>query len=202
MALTILHLSFIVFIIAMGFWRGHTKNFTEPGNQRNAGGFFPFGASGVINGAAVVYLSYIGYDAVSTMAEEVRNPLTDIPVGVSGSVVLVTVLYCLMAASMTALLPYDMIDPEAPFSGAFRGWASNVIGVGASFGIMTSILVAMLGQARYMCVIGRSGVVPKWFARVHPYTSTPLNASLFLGLMQWWAEVWFSDAGFGFGLFG
>lgn len=188
MVLTVLHIMFILFVILMGFWRGEWKNFSEAGNPKHPAGFFPFGASGVFNGAAMVYLSYIGYDAVSTMAEEVRNPVRDIPVGVSGSVILVTVLYCLMAASMSMLLPYDMIDPEAPFSGAFRGgsdgwkWVSNVIGVGASFGILTSLLVAMLGQARYMCVIGRSRVVPAWFAKVHPRTSTPVNASAFLGI--------------------
>ena len=76
---------------------------------------------------------------------------------------------------------------EAPFSAAFSGrsdgweWVSRVIGVGASFGILTSLLVAMLGQARYMCVIGRSRVVPAWFARIHSKTSTPVNASAFLG---------------------
>ncbi|KAH6806359.1 cationic amino acid transporter 7 [Perilla frutescens var. frutescens] len=189
MVLTVVHILFIVFVIVVGFWRGDPKNFTEPGNPKNAGGFFPFGASGVFNGAAMVYLSYIGYDAVSTMAEEVRNPAKNIPIGVSGSVILVTVLYCLMAASMSALLPYDMIDAEAPFSGAFAGgsggwrWAANLIGAGASMGIVTSLLVAMLGQARYMCVIGRSGVVPRWFARVHPSTSTPVNASAFLGFL-------------------
>ncbi|WMV53675.1 hypothetical protein MTR67_047060 [Solanum verrucosum] len=187
MVLTVLHLVFIVFVIVIGFTRGDTKNFREAGHENHASGFFPFGASGVFNGAAMVYLSYIGYDAVSTMAEEVRNPVKDIPAGVSGSVILVTVLYCLMTASMSMLLPYDMIDPDAPFSGAFMGsdgwrWVSNVIGVGASFGILTSLLVAMLGQARYMCVIGRSSVVPAWFARVHPKTSTPVNASVFLGI--------------------
>ncbi|KAL1542279.1 Cationic amino acid transporter 7, chloroplastic [Salvia divinorum] len=188
MVLTVLHILFIVFVIVVGFWRGDLKNFTEPGNPENAGGFFPFGASGVFNGAAMVYLSYIGYDAVSTMAEEVKNPAKNIPVGVSGSVILVTVLYCLMAASMSALLPYDKIDPEAPFSGAFEvgaagwRWAANMIGAGASMGIVTSLLVAMLGQARYMCVIGRSCVVPTWFAQVHPTTSTPVNASAFLGI--------------------
>lgn len=189
MVLTGLHILFIVFVIAIGFWKGDWKNFTEPGDPKNhPSGFFPYGASGVINGAAMVYLSYIGYDAVSTMAEEVRDPVKDIPIGVSGSVVIVTVLFCLMAASMSKLLPYDMIDVEAPFSAAFKGnsngwgWASNVIGAGASFGILTSLLVAMLGQARYMCVIGRSRVVPAWFARVHPKTSTPVNASAFLGI--------------------
>ncbi|KAI5578201.1 hypothetical protein POPTR_008G017100v4 [Populus trichocarpa] len=188
MLLTILHILFIGFVILMGFWKGDWKNFTQPANPNNPSGFFPFGAPGVFNGAAMVYLSYIGYDAVSTLAEEVHDPVKDIPIGVSGSVIIVTILYCLMAASMSMLLPYDMIDADAPFSAAFRGesdgwqWVSNVIGMGASFGILTSLLVAMLGQARYLCVIGRSNVVPAWFARVHPKTSTPVNASAFLGI--------------------
>ncbi|XP_024971110.1 cationic amino acid transporter 6, chloroplastic-like isoform X1 [Cynara cardunculus var. scolymus] len=189
MILTALHILFIVFVIMMGFWKGDTKNFTEPSDPNHPGGFFPFGAPGVFNGASLVYVSYIGYDAVSTLAEEVKNPITDIPIGVSGSVILVTILYCLMAASMSMLLPYDLINPESPFTGAFVGhsnglkWVTNVIGVGASFGILTSLLVAMLGQARYICVIGRSGVVPVWFAKVHSKTSTPVNASAFLGIL-------------------
>ncbi|KAG2669464.1 hypothetical protein I3760_14G036000 [Carya illinoinensis] len=189
MVLTALHILFIAFVILVGFWQGDWTNFTKPGDpEHHPSGFFPFGASGVFEGAAMVYLSYIGYDAVSTMAEEARDPVKDIPIGVSGSVILVTILYCLMAASMSKLLPYDMFNAETPFVAAFRGksdgwgWVSNVIGVGASFGILTSLLVAMLGQARYMCVIGRSSVVPAWFARVHPKTSTPVNASAFLGV--------------------
>lgn len=187
MVLTAVHVVFILFIIVMGFWRGDARNLTRPSDPAHPGGFFPNGVGGVFSGAAMVYLSYIGYDAVSTMAEEVEKPARDIPIGVSGSVVIVTVLYCLMAASMSMLLPYDAIDTEAPFSGAFRGsegwgWVSNVIGAGASLGILTSLMVAMLGQARYMCVIGRSGVMPAWLAKVHPNTATPVNASAFLGL--------------------
>ncbi|KAJ8615055.1 hypothetical protein MRB53_034427 [Persea americana] len=187
MVLTALHLGFIFFIILLGFWRGDWKNMVEPSKPKSPGGFFPYGVGGVFNGAAMVYLSYIGYDAVSTMAEEVHNPETDIPIGVSGSVVVVTILYCLMAVSMSRLVPYDAIDVEAPFSAAFRGskqwgWVSNVVGVGASFGILTSLMVSMLGQARYLCVIGRSNVVPTWFAKVHSKTATPVNASAFLGL--------------------
>ena len=109
MLLTILHILFIGFVILMGFWKGDWKNFTQPANPNNPSGFFPFGAPGVFNGAAMVYLSYIGYDAVSTLAEEVHNPVKDIPIGVSGSVIIVTILYCLMAASMSMLLPYDMV---------------------------------------------------------------------------------------------
>ncbi|ESQ48984.1 hypothetical protein EUTSA_v10020371mg [Eutrema salsugineum] len=187
LVLTALHIAFIVFVIVMGFWKGDAKNLTRPDNPENPSGFFPFGASGVFNGAAMVYLSYIGYDAVSTMAEEVRDPVKDIPMGISGSVAIVTVLYCLMAVSMSMLLPYDLIDAEAAYSAAFSKsegweWVTKVVGIGASFGILTSLLVAMLGQARYMCVIGRSRVVPAWFAKVHPNTSTPVNASAFLGI--------------------
>lgn len=187
MVLTAVHVAFILFIIVMGFWRGDTRNLTRPADPAHPGGFFPHGVGGVFNGAAMVYLSYIGYDAVSTMAEEVERPARDIPIGVSGSVVLVTVLYCLMAASMSMLLPYDAIDKDAPFSAAFKGsegwgWVSNVIGAGASLGILTSLMVAMLGQARYLCVISRSGVMPAWLAKVHPKTATPVNASAFLGL--------------------
>lgn len=110
MLFTALHIAFIVFIIVIGFLRGDVKNFTVPAEPEHNGGFFPYGAAGVFNGAALVYLSYIGYDAVSTMAEEVENPVKDIPIGVSGSVIIVTILYCLMAASMSMLLPYDMVN--------------------------------------------------------------------------------------------
>ncbi|KAK9075101.1 hypothetical protein SSX86_003420 [Deinandra increscens subsp. villosa] len=183
--ISVLIILILTLIICYRERRRTSRRLSDPNHP---GGFFPFGAPGVFNGAALVYVSYIGYDAVSTLAEEVKNPVTDIPIGVSGSVILVTILYCLMAASMSMLLPYDLINPESPFTGAFMeksnrfNWVSNVIGVGASFGILTSLLVAMLGQARYVCVIGRSGVLPTWFAKVHEKTSTPVNASVFLGI--------------------
>lgn len=110
MVLTVLHVGFIVFIIILGFAKGDTKNLTHPASSTNSGGFAPMGARGVFNGAAIVYFSYIGYDAVSTMAEEVKHPAKDIPIGVSGSVVIVTVLYSLMAAAMCMLVPYDAVQ--------------------------------------------------------------------------------------------
>lgn len=110
MIMTAFHIAFIIFVIVMGFLKGDSKNLSSPANPEHPSGFFPFGAAGVFNGAAMVYLSYIGYDAVSTMAEEVKKPVKDIPVGVSGSVAIVTVLYCLMAVSMSMLLPYDLVS--------------------------------------------------------------------------------------------
>jgi amino acid transporter len=111
LVLTAVHVAFILFIIVMGFVHGDARNLTHPADPaHNPGGFFPHGAAGVFSGAAMVYLSYIGYDAVSTMAEEVKHPARDIPIGVSGSVVIVTALYCLMALSMSMLLPYDAVS--------------------------------------------------------------------------------------------
>ncbi|KAM4073639.1 hypothetical protein ACB094_10G035100 [Castanea mollissima] len=141
---------------------------------------------GLLDGAAGVYFSYIGYDSVSTMAEEIQTPSKSLPVGIVGSVLIVSVLYCLMALSLCFMVPYNKISESASFSMAFQHigwkWAANVVGAGACLGIVASLLVAMLGQARYLCVLGRARLVPPWFAQVHPSRGTPLNATLFLGL--------------------
>jgi amino acid transporter len=224
LVMTVLHIAFIFFIIIAGFVKGDTKNLVQAGDPAaNPSGFAPLGIRGIFNGAAIVYFSYIGFDAVSTTAEEVKNPARNMPIGVSGSVILVTVLYSLIAVALCMLQPYDMvripfaittlcshmlcelafvgldmgsgsksgcaymqIDTGAPFSTAFQHvvgweWATNFIGAGASLGIMTSLLVAMLGQARYLCVLGRANIVPRWFAAVNSTTGTPVNATVFLG---------------------
>ncbi|KAJ9173307.1 hypothetical protein P3X46_016458 [Hevea brasiliensis] len=178
--MTVFHVIFFGFIIIAGIRNGSAKNLVKPG------GLAPFGVKGVVNGAAIVYFSYIGYDSISTMAEEIQNPSRNLPVGIVGSVLIVCVLYCLMALSLCVGVPYNKIPKEASFSIVFQkigwNWASNVVGAGASLGIVASLLVAMLGQARYLCVIGRAKLVPCWLAKVHPSTGTPLNATVFLGL--------------------
>ncbi|XP_002531231.2 cationic amino acid transporter 6, chloroplastic [Ricinus communis] len=180
LVMTVFHVIFFAFIIIAGIYKGSVKNLVEPG------GIAPYGVKGIINGAAIVYFSYIGYDSVSTMAEEIQNPSKSLPIGILGSVLIVCLLYCLMALSLCVMVPYNMIPKEAAFSMVFQkigwNWASNVVGAGASLGIVASLLVAMLGQARYLCVIGRARLVPSWLAKVNPSTGTPLNATLFLGL--------------------
>ncbi|EEF31167.1 cationic amino acid transporter, putative [Ricinus communis] len=180
LVMTVFHVIFFAFIIIAGIYKGSVKNLVEPG------GIAPYGVKGIINGAAIVYFSYIGYDSVSTMAEEIQNPSKSLPIGILGSVLIVCLLYCLMALSLCVMMPYNMIPKEAAFSMVFQkigwNWASNVVGAGASLGIVASLLVAMLGQARYLCVIGRARLVPSWLAKVNPSTGTPLNATLFLGL--------------------
>uniref|UniRef100_M8CND4 Putative cationic amino acid transporter n=1 Tax=Aegilops tauschii TaxID=37682 RepID=M8CND4_AEGTA len=136
---------------------------------------------------ACLCYSSMGYDPASTMAEEIRDPARALPVGIAGSVLIVSALYCLMSVALCVMLPYTEITESAPFSSAFRDkagwrWASNVVGAGASIGIVASLLVAMLGQARYLCVIARARLVPAWLAKVHPSTGTPMNATIFLDL--------------------
>ncbi|GLT49106.1 hypothetical protein SLA2020_226860 [Shorea laevis] len=177
--MTVSHVVFFGFIIIVGFSNGSASNLVKPR------GLTPNGARGMLDGAALVYFSYIGYDSVSTMAEEIQNPSVSLPVGIVGSVLIVSALYCLMALSLCVMIPYDEISKDASYSEAFKKigweWAGNVVGAGASFGIVASLLVAMLGQARYLCVMGRARLVPSLLSKVHPSTGTPLNATLFLG---------------------
>ncbi|KAB2017985.1 hypothetical protein ES319_D08G199200v1 [Gossypium barbadense] len=178
--MTIFHVIFFGFIIIVGFCNGSVDNLVKPN------GIAPHGIRGVLDGAAIVYFSYIGYDSVSTLAEEIQNPSVSLPVGIVGSVLIVSALYCLMALALCMMVPYNQIAAKASYSMAFQNigwkWAGNVVGAGASLGIVASLLVAMLGQARYLCVIGRARLVPSWLSNVHPSTGTPLNATLFLGL--------------------
>ncbi|EAZ31508.1 hypothetical protein OsJ_15645 [Oryza sativa Japonica Group] len=179
MVITVFHLLFFVFIILAGLWNGSARNLVSPH------GLAPYGVRGVLDGAAIVYFSYIGYDSASTMAEEIRDPARALPVGIAGSVLVVSALYCLMSLALCAMLPYTEIAESAPFSAVFREkagweWAGSVVGAGASLGIVASLLVAMLGQARYLCVIARARLVPAWLAKVHPSTGTPMNATIFL----------------------
>lgn len=102
--MTIFHVIFFGFIIISGFWNGSATNLIRPG------GIIPFGARGVVNGAAKVYFSYIGYDSVSTMAEEIQDPSKSLPIGIVGSMAIVSTLYCLMSLSLCIMVPYDKVN--------------------------------------------------------------------------------------------
>lgn len=189
MAMTVGHVALIVLVVAAGVVNGNVHNLVSAGSPDKRGGFLPFGVDGVFDGAAIVYFSFIGFDAVSTMAEEVKHPARNLPIGIAGSVLLVTILYSAMAAALCMLLPYDKIDIKAPFSSALKGvavqwrWVASMVQVGACLGILTSLLVAMLGQARYLCAIARSRLIPSWLAKVDDTSSTPLRSSIVLGLV-------------------
>ncbi|XP_045805639.1 cationic amino acid transporter 8, vacuolar [Trifolium pratense] len=166
--------TFIIgFIIIIGFVHGNSSNLTN---------FFPYGAKGVFNAAAVVYWSYTGFDMVATMAEETKNPSRDIPIGLIGSMSMITVIYCLMALALVSMVNYTQIDPEAAYSVAFvqigMKWGKYLVSICALKGMTTSLLVGSMGQARYTTQIARSHMIPPFFALVHPKTGTPINATL------------------------
>eukprot|EP00250_Pteridium_aquilinum_P005895 c15915_g1_i1 orf=19-1578(-) len=188
-AMTVVHILLVVLVVAAGFANGKVENLVTAGSADHKGGFLPFGISGVFDGAVIVYFCFIGFDAVSTMAEEVQHPARNMPIGIFGSVLIVTLLYSAMAVALCMLLPYDEIDAKAPFSSALKGvmvgwrWVTCITQVGACLGIFTSLLVAMLGQARYLCAIARFRLVPSWLAKVDDISSTPLRSSLVLGMV-------------------
>ncbi|KAL3736071.1 hypothetical protein ACJRO7_025078 [Eucalyptus globulus] len=169
----------IVLILAIGFSHGHVSNLNP---------FLPYGASGVFTAAAVVYWSYTGFDMVATMAEETKKPSRDIPIGLAGSMTVITVIYCLMALALTMMQKYTEIDRNAAYSVAFSRigmeWAKYVVSICALKGMATSLLVGALGQARYMTQIARSHMIPPWFALVHPKTGTPIYATLLITLLS------------------
>ncbi|PWA64854.1 Amino acid/polyamine transporter I [Artemisia annua] len=163
----------IVFVIIAGFLHADSSNMKP---------FAPYGVEGVFRAAAIVYFAYGGFDAIATMAEETKNPSRDIPLGLLGSMSIITLIYCLMALSLTMMQKYDEIDTGAAYSVAFERvgmkWAKYLVALGALKGMTTVLLVGALGQARYITHIARAHMIPPWFALVHPKTKTPVNATL------------------------
>lgn len=163
----------ILFVIVAGFAHANTSNMTP---------FLPYGVEGVFHAAAIVYFAYGGFDNIATMAEETKNPSRDIPLGLLGSMSIITVIYCLMALSLTMMQKYTSIDPNAAYPVAFQSigmkWAKYLVALGALKGMTTVLLVGALGQARYTTHIARAHMIPPWFALVHPKTGTPINATL------------------------
>ena len=139
--------------------------------------FLPFGFKGVMTAAAIVFLAYVGFDAVSTTAEEAKNPQRDLPIGIMASLVVATVLYMAVAAIMTGIVPYQQLgvaDPIALVLNTLKmPWASAVISVGAIAGITSVLLVLIMGQPRILFAMSRDGLLPPFLSRVHAKHKTP-----------------------------
>ena len=139
--------------------------------------FMPFGYSGIAQGAAIVFFAYIGFDAVATSAEECNNPSRDLPIGILGSLFVCTILYAVVAAVLTGVVPYTLLDTPEPVAFALRelGYTigSALVGVGAICGITTVLLVLLYGQARIFFVMSRDGLVPASICKVHSKYKTP-----------------------------
>ncbi len=147
--------------------------------------FLPFGWSGVVQGGALVFFAYIGFDAVSTAAEEVKNPNRDLPIGIIASLVICTLLYIAVSAVITGMVPYTNIDSGAPLAAAFGSvgvtWAQFAISLGGFVGLTTVVLVLLMSQPRIWFAMARDGLLWPWFSKIHPKTRTPVNATMLAG---------------------
>ncbi|XP_048141060.1 cationic amino acid transporter 1-like isoform X1 [Rhodamnia argentea] len=170
---SIVHLLAIVFIIVAGLTKVDAANYTP---------FTPFKAHGIFKASAVLFFAYVGFDAVSTLAEETKNPARDIPIGLVGSMVVTTIAYCSMVITLCLMQPYYQIDTYAPFSVAFQAvgmdWAKYIVAFGALEGMTTALLTGAVGLARYVTHIARTHMMPPWFAKVNEKTGTPVNATI------------------------
>jgi len=178
-AMVLLKLAVVLFVIVVGSAYIRVENWRP---------FLPFGASGVFKGAAYIFFAYIGFDSVSTHAEEARNPQRDVPIGIITSLAVCTVLYILVAAVLTGMVPYQDIAIDAPVARAFetRGLpvAMFLVSLGAVVGITSVLLVLLLSQARILLALARDGLIShRFFGEVHPRFRTPHRATILTGVL-------------------
>ena len=148
-----------------------------------------FGVDGIMRAASIVFFAYIGFEAVSTAGQEAKDPAKDMPFGIIGSLVVCTVIYMLVAAIMTLLVPYQSLnvpDPVAVVVDSFGpawGWLAKIIKVGAIIGLTSVVLVLMYAQTRIFYTMARDGLLPKVFSRVHPRFKTPAINTVLVGVI-------------------
>ena len=177
----------IVLFIGFGAWAVDGANWT-PFIPENAGTFGRFGWSGVVQAAGIIFFAYIGFDAVSTAAQEAKNPQRDMPMGIMGSLVVCTILYVAVSFVLTGMVHYTELNTAAPVALALDrhpelSWLAGWIKLGAIAGMTSVMLVMMLGQPRIFYAMSRDGLLPRFFRRVHPTHRTPYVGTLITGAL-------------------
>ncbi len=181
----------VLFIVAGAFYFD-TGNWVTAGNPE--GHFIPpneasgvFGWSGVLRGAAIVFFAYIGFDAISTAAQESTNPRRDMPIGILGSLLICAILYVMVSVVLTGIVPYDKLNVADPIAVGIDAtgltWLEPLVKLGAVLGLTSAILVLLLGQARIFFSMARDGLLPSWGARIHPRFHTPYVSSLLIAVV-------------------
>src|SRR5579863_2065887 len=178
----------VLFFIALGFGHIDPANYhLAAGPLTGMGGYFPFGLVGTFGGAAFCFFAYIGFDAVSTAAEESKNPARDLPRGIIASLVLCTILYIIVVAILNGMVPFYKLNVAAPVAFAMQyvgvGWAAVIIALGTIAGLTTVMLVMMYGQSRIFFSMSRDGLIPSAFTRLHPTWRTPWLSQAIFGVL-------------------
>ena len=182
----LLKVTIVLAVIGFGALYVNPANW-HPFIPPNTGTFGVYGWSGILRASGIVFFSYIGFDAVSTAAQEARNPGRNMPIGILGSLLICTVLYILMSAVLTGLMPYPLLNDAAPVAVAMGAhpplaWLRVWVIIGALAGLTSVILVMMLAQARIFLSMSRHGLLPPLFGKVHPRFRTPHVATLITGV--------------------
>src|SRR5579862_2567942 len=179
----------LVFIgLGVNYIMGHhaeaMSNWT-PFLPPNSGHYGDFGWSGIATAGGIIFFAYIGFDAVSTAAQEAKNPKRDMPIGILGSLVICTILYILVAGVLTALVKYNTLNVPDPIAIGIDEtgvrWGSFLVKLGAICGLTSTMVVMLLGQSRVFFSMSRDGLLPAWASKVHKRFRTPYVSSIFVG---------------------
>ncbi|HZQ45245.1 MAG TPA: amino acid permease [Acidobacteriaceae bacterium] len=200
-AAVMIKVSVVLFFIGIAtvFAFGHPAHMAanwHPFIPKNLGHFGQYGWSGIMRGASVVFFAYIGFDAVSTAAQEAKNPQKDMPFGILGSLIICTVLYIIVAGLLTGLKPYTSLNTPAPVADGAAAigatWGVCLIDLGAIAGLASVMLVMILGQTRVLYTMSRDGLLPKWVGTIHPRFRTPWLVTIAVGVLVAFLAAFFN----------